>query len=164
MIRLYLASFALMGLFAVYSGCKQDVSTNNPGNVEAAVLKTGLDYDWGGLCCSSFPDSIVFYSISAEFRRDYSEERRSRLIGHMLTQVLALGEDVGLMRTILERAGCTTRGTCIAPTYAERAKYGGREAWIVQFTWGMEPGDFGHIKRAAIGVPELDTLAFVQCR
>ncbi len=159
--RLVLMFFT--ALLAAVSGCKQDVSTNDPGNVEATVVRTEADYDPVSFR-NSFPDTIAFATITAEFRREYSEERRSRLIEKMLTQVLSLGEDVSLMRTILERAGCMEKGYCIAPTYAERAKYGGREAWIIQFTWGMRYDDFGHYKRLVASVPELDTLYYERCK
>jgi hypothetical protein len=156
-------SSILLLLLLSFAGCKDHTSPNGDGNVEVTVKVSTTDYDQNTFR-QLFPDSISLHNISFAFNNNYSEERRNGLVVNMLVKVSARGEDAIIMDTMLTRAGCRTPGEYVLPTYAERAKYSGRKAWLVQFTYGLGVPTFGRYKCFAFSIPDLDTLNYVAAR
>ena len=158
----FVSSVLLLLLFP-FAGCNNHASQNGEDNVEVTVKVSTTDYNqdtFGQL----FPDSISLHNISFAFGNNYTEQRRTRLVVNMLAKVSALGEDIMIVDTILTRASCKTPGEYVLPTYAERAKYSGREAWLVQFTYGLGNPAFGRYKCFAFSIPDLDTLMYIAAR
>jgi hypothetical protein len=154
-------------LFVLTAGCRDLVEPstgdNGPGNVEATVKASTTDYNQDAFR-RLFPDSVSLQRISSAFTNNYTEQRKTTLVENMLTRVSALGEVPAVLDTIVTRAGCRTPGENILPTYAERAHYAGRDAWIVQFTYGLGVPTFGHYKCFAYSISNLDTLDYLGCR
>lgn len=145
------------------AGCSDINSPNGEDNVEVMVKVSTIDYDQNTFR-QLFHDSISLHNISIAFNKNYSEQRRTALIVNMLAKVSALREDAVIVDTILTRACCKTPGEYILPTYAERAEYNGKRAWLVQFTYGLSGPQFGRFKCFAFSIPELDTLNYIGAR
>jgi hypothetical protein len=157
----YLIFFLLL-LIPLY-GCKDDKITSPQSNAEVVVKVSGTDYNQNSFN-TLFPDTASLKYISTAYSNNYSEERRTKLINDMKSKVRALGEDVAVIENILTRAGCNMSGVYILPTYVEKAKYNGKDAWLVQFTYGLSSPDFGHFKCFALSIPDLDTLDYAACK
>ncbi len=161
--------FNAIVLFAIVlgAGCqdkKESISNPEPPlEVRATVIITEADYD-SSYFRRSHLDTASFNMIVREFNREYSDLRKSQLIDGVLTDVASLGENPELMRTLLERFTSDVETERVIPTYAERARYGGREAWLMEFTYSLGTGGFGHYLHYAFSIPELDTLYAVGCR
>jgi hypothetical protein len=153
---LLLVSFSL-------AGCSDITSPGGADDVEVTVKVSNTNYDQASFR-DLFPDSSSLRSISIAFNSNYSERRRTALVVNMLAKVSAMGEDVVIVDTILTRACCKTPGEYILPTYAERAEYNGKRAWLVQFTYGLSGPQFGRSKCFAFSIPNLDTLNYIGAR
>ena len=157
-------SIILLSLL-INNGCKEDKSTNTADNSTAIVVVKTSNTNYSQESIHRlFPDSASLAIISSAYSTNYSEERRAALIATMKKEVSELGEDVTVIDTILTRAGCNSSGEYILPTYAEKAKYNGIDAWLIQFTYGLGNSGFGHYKCYAFSVPSLDTLNYVGCK
>jgi len=150
-------------LFIILFGCKNDKITDPQNNAEVVVKISGIDYNQKSFR-TLFPDSSSLKNISTAYSSNYSEERRAKLIDNMKNKVSKLGEDVKVIESILSKTGCTVSGAYILPTYAEKAKYEGKDVWMVQFTYGLGNSGFGHYKCFAFSIPNLDTLNYLGCR
>ncbi len=131
--------------------------------VEVTVRVSTTNYDHESLR-KLFPDTVSLHNIASAFSKNYTEQRRTHLVDNMLARITALREDVSIMDKILTRAGCKNPGEYILPTYAERATFNGRDAWLVQFTYGLGVPSFGRYKCLAFSIPNLDTLYLFQTR
>jgi len=136
---------------------KDDITT------KPVVKKSSVNYSEESFNIS-FPDTNSLNSISKTYSNNFSEEKRNKLIEYIKSEVAKLGEDVNIIDNILSCTGCKISGEYLLPTYAERAKYEGEEAWIFQLTYGLGEPNFGHYKCFAFSIASLDTLAFKQCR
>lgn len=145
------------------SGCKDDKITSPQSNADVIVKLSGTDYNQNSFK-TLFPDTASLKNINTAYSNNYSEERKTELLSNMKIKVKELGEDVTVIEKILARAGCNMSGVYILPTYAEKAKYNGKDAWLVQFTYGLSSPDFGHFKCFALSIPDLDTLDYVGCK
>ncbi len=156
-------SIGLVFLFLFLSnGCKKDESTNTGDNfatsdVVVKVTNTNYSQDSFNLL---FPDIASLTMIRSAYSTNYSEERRATLVAAMKKKVSDLGEDTTIVETILTHAGCNSSGEYILPTYAEKAKYNGVNAWLIQFAYGLGNPGFGHYKCYALSLPSLDTLNY----
>ena len=165
-MRTTILSIGIFFLFLLLNnGCKEDNSTNiaNNSTADVVVKVSNTNYSQESFR-QLFPDSASLAIISSAYSTNYSEERRTALIATMKNKVSELGENVTVIDTILTRAGCNSSGEYILPTYAEKAKYNGVDAWLIQFTYGLSNSQFEHYKCYALSVPSLDTLNYVGCK
>lgn len=155
--------FIFILLLIILIGCKDDKITDPQNNAEVVVKKSNIDYNQNSFKIL-FPDSSSLKNISTAYSSNYSEERKAKLIENMKAKVSKLGEDVIIIESILSKAGCNIPGEYILPTYAEKAKYDGKDVWLVQFTYGLGNPGFGHFKCFAFSIPNLDTLNYFGCK
>jgi hypothetical protein len=157
----YLILFSF--LLILLSGCEENKITD-PQNVNGVIVKvSNTDYNLNSFR-AHFPDTTSLHNICTAYSNNYSEERKAELITNMKGKVAALGQDVTIIEQILTRTGCNTPGEYILPTYAEKAKYESKDAWLIQFTYGLGNSGFGHYKCFVFSIPNLDTLHYITCR
>ncbi|HPI38505.1 MAG TPA: hypothetical protein PK397_11235 [Ignavibacteriaceae bacterium] len=163
MKRQKIYSIIFIFLLFVPAGCNEDKITDQQSNARVVVKVSDTDYNQNNFT-TLFPDTSSFNSISRAYSNNYTEVRRAKLIENMKADILKLGEDATLIESILSKTGCSIRGEYILPTYAEKAKYEGKDAWLVQFIYGFGYPEFGHFKCFAFSVPDLDTLMYFGCK
>ncbi len=113
---------------------------------------------------ASFPDTVSWKQISSAYSKNYSEDLRKGLIDYMKFEVIMLGEDANKFDNIMSLTGCKTPGEFILPTYAEKAKYNDKDAWLVQLIIGYGGPGFGHFKCFVFDASNLDTLNYFGCK
>ncbi len=147
-------------------------STDPSGNSEEVVeeitakptvIITSTDYN-SELFRISFPKMELLQEIGAAYQKNYSNALKNQLIKYMTDKVDTLGQSVEIFNACMEVTGCKISNSVSLPTYAERAKYDGEDAWIIQLVWGVSPFDLGHYKCFAISMNSKDTLYFKRCR
>jgi hypothetical protein len=153
---------SLLFLLLVFvSGCAtESEDTINPRPV---VKKTSANYTRASFS-AAFPDTVSLRKMSEAYSNNFSEETRNKILDYMRGEVSKLGEDTNVFENILSRTGCKISGEYLLPTYAERAKYENREAWIFQLTYGLGESGFGHYKCFAFSTANNDTLVYISCR
>jgi hypothetical protein len=156
-------SFLLLLFFSILACNEKSTELSDEITAKPVVKKSIINYDQGSFI-SSFPDTISLDNISKAYSNNYSEELRSKILDYMKNEVNELGEDVNIFDSVLSRTGCKLSGEYLLPTYAERAKYENKEAWIFQLTYGLCEPNFGHYKCFVFSLANLDTLALKQCR
>jgi hypothetical protein len=127
------------------------------------VKKTSTNYTLQSFN-SSFPDTASLNCICRAYSNNYSEEMRNNILDYMKEEVDKLGEDINTFDRILSVTGCKNNTGYILPTYAEKAQYENREAWVFQITYGLNNSNLGHSKCFVFDAATLDTLTFKQCR
>lgn len=158
-----LSSLSVFIVFIIL-GCNEkstepkDVITAKPVVKKSSVNFTAQSFN------TLFPDSITLKNISTAYSNNYSEALWENLLEYMKGEVTKLGEDVTVFDNVLSQTRCKLSGEYLLPTYAERAKYEGKEVWLLQITYGLGEPNFAHYKCFAISVVNLDTLAYVGCR
>lgn len=157
--NIYLISLLFITFFFL-TACNDDTISESHYNPEVVVKVSNLNYDQPGFL-NLFPEIESLNNISTAFTSDYSEERKNRLLINMQIKVANWGQDVAVMDNILTATGCNTVGEYILPTYAERAKYNGQDAWLIQFTYALDTLVFGRFKCFAFSIPDLDTLCYL---
>ncbi len=151
-------------IFVLISGCK-----DNPTDpyeylpAKPVIKKTTYNYTAEKLR-ELFPDTASWNSMSRAYSNNYSEDIRTKINEYMKREVSRLGEEPQIIENILCYTGCREAGNYIMPVYAERARFEDKEAWIVQFTYGLGQPEFGHYKYLAYSLPNLDTLFYTSCR
>jgi hypothetical protein len=161
LLAYYLALFSF--LLILLCACEENKITD-PQNIDEVVVKvSNTDYNLNSFR-AHFPDSASLHNISTAYSNNYSEERKAGLISNMKSKVTALRQDVTIIEQILTKTGCNMPGKYILPTYAEKAKYEGKDAWLIQFTYGLGNPRFGHYMCFVFSIPNLDTLKYITCR
>ena len=127
------------------------------------VIKTSINYSEQSFT-ASFPDTASLNSISRAYTNNYTVELRKKILDYMKEEVSKLGENVNTFDRILSVTGCKDNVGYILPTYAEKAQYENREAWVFQITYGLNFSDLGHSKCFVFDAATLDTLTYIQCR
>jgi hypothetical protein len=146
-----------------FSGCHDLFSTEPPDVVDVVVKMSMTDYD-ATTFTHSFPDTSSLHAVASAFSSGYSEERRASLLARMLQRIAVLGEEPRFVDSILTRCDCRTPGTFVLPTYAERARFKGKDVWIVQFAVGYGGPGFGHYSCVVYSIPDLALLYHISCR
>jgi len=155
---------AVLTFLLFYSvGCNDLGPIDDADDVEVTVKVSTTNYDKQSLH-KLFPDTVSLHNIASAFSKNFTERRKTHLVDNMLARITALREDVSIMDKIVTRAGCKNPGEYVLPTYAERAAFNGRDAWLVQFTYGLGVPSFGRWKCLAYSIPDLDTLYLFQTR
>lgn len=131
--------------------------------VKPVVINSSINYNQDTFN-SSFPDTTSLNNISKTYSNNYSEELKIKILDYLKNKVIKLGEDANIIDSILSRTGFKLSGEYQLPTYAERAKYEDKDAWVFQVTYGIGAPNFGHYKCIVFSIENLDTLAFKQCR
>lgn len=131
--------------------------------VNPIVVKTSINYD-EQLFNSSFPQNDILNKISEAYKNHYSEKIKINLIDNVVIIVESLGENEETFLDCFELTGCFDANSISLPTYVEKAKFNGEDAWIIQLSWGVESSDLGHYKCFAIGINSKDTLCYAQCK
>lgn len=157
-------SNCLLILFLFVVACN-DKSTEPQDDITAkpVVKKTSVNYDKESFRLS-FPDTASLNNISKYYSNNFTEDKRNKIIEYIKGEVTKLGEDANLFDNILSITGCKLSGEYLLPTYAERAKYESKEAWIFQLTYGLGEPNFAHYKCFAFDIETLDTLAYEGCK
>ncbi len=156
--------FAATVLLCVISGCK-DASTGPQTSLTElpVVTKTSSDYTLESFE-RSFPHSEILTAMSKAYAHKCSDEVREALIDYMKKEAADLGEDASMFDALLTLSGCRDGEGLVLPTYAERARFNGQEAWIIQVAWGYDAADFGHFKCYAFGIANKELLATYGCK
>jgi hypothetical protein len=144
-------------------GCG-DNSTEPADNLtkKPVVKKSSTDYNYDSFR-DSFPDTSSLKRIGKAYAGIYSEEIKNELISYMKRKVKQIGEDENLFTECFGLTGCSGTASVSLPTYAEKAKYEGKEAWIIQLVWGIDPQDLSHYKCFAFETDKMDTLDYYRC-
>jgi len=129
-------------------------------SVKPVVKVTSNNYDQITFR-KTFPDTLSLNKISKAYSHSYSEQLRTSLIQYMESEIRRFGEDVVIFDSLMNITGCKTPGEYILPTYAEKTKYDSKDAWLIQFTYGLGKPVFGRWKCFAFSIPNLDTLAYI---
>jgi hypothetical protein len=131
--------------------------------VKPVVIKTSTDYN-SKLFRTSFPKMELLHEIGEAYQKSYSDNLKKQLISYMIEKADTLGESGEILNECIEVTGCKIESPVSLPTYAERAKYNGEDAWMIQLVWGASPFDLGHYKCFAISMVSKDTLYFKRCK
>ena len=160
---LLMISYIILFILSIQS-CK-DKSTDPYEDilVKPIVEKTSTDYT-PELFRSSFPKMELLHEIGEAYKNSYSEAVKNQLINYMKSQANKLGENSEIFNECMEVTGCNNSNSISLPSYAEKAKYEGKDVWIIQLVWGMMPSDLGHYKCFAISTDDKDTLDFKRCK
>lgn len=154
MKKLFLLPFIIILFFLVFS-CNDDEDIFVP---EVIVKISNTDYNESGFL-DLFPHQESLNQISSAFNNNYSEDRKN-ILTNMKIKVAALGEDAAIMNNILISMGCYDVGEYILPTYAERAKFNGRDVWLIQFTYALDTPVFVRVKCIAFSIPDIEELFY----
>ncbi|MCU7512332.1 MAG: hypothetical protein HF300_07230 [Ignavibacteria bacterium] len=160
-LSIFLASFS----FLSFTGCS-DSSTeaNDSIPVKPVVKVSNMNYSQDSFN-DFFPDTVSLKNIASAYSgNNYSEEVKKALNDYMRQQASILGEDSKTFDRIISLSGSSLTGEYVLPTYAERAKYNGQDAWIFQITYGLGSPTLGHFKCFVFGLEKLDTLHYVSCK
>ncbi|MGE5497134.1 MAG: hypothetical protein ACM3Q2_03650 [Syntrophothermus sp.] len=164
--RYYCLSIILTSLFILFfPGCSEkSTETDDIIPVKPVVKVSNTNYSKDNFN-TFFPDNASLKDIGAAYSGNkYSEEVKKALNDYMRRQVNVLGENSKTFEKIISLSGCSLTGEYILPTYAEKAKYKGQDAWIIQITYGLGAPDFGHFRCIVFGAEKLDTLNYISCK
>jgi hypothetical protein len=161
------SKIALRGVLLFLSflilACNDNITSSDEITAKPVVIKTNVNYDLQSFN-TAFPDTVSLNNISRAYSNNYTEELRNKILDYMKEEVSRLGENVNTFDRILSATGCRDNVGYILPTYAEKAQYENREAWVFQITYGLNFSDFGHSKCFVFDAATLDTLTYKQCR
>lgn len=143
-------------LLCLLCSCNNDEDIFIP---EVIVKISYTNYDQTSFL-NLFPHQESLNQISSAFTNNYSEERKNELLNNMKAKVAVLREDVGIIENILTIMGCNNVGAYVLPTYAERAKFNGQEAWLIQFTYALDTPVFGRVRCIAFSIPDIEELFY----
>ena len=132
-------------------------------DADVIVTVSAKDYDATSFK-QLFPETTSHKIIASAFSANYSDERRTNLSKRMLARIAVLGENPRFVDSILTRHGCRESGAFILPTYAERARFNGKDVWLVQFIYGLGVPSFSHYACYAYSIPDLEQLYYIGCR
>lgn len=166
--RIFLIFTIFVGL--IDSQCSRDFSVE-PDSAEQLdnlaakpiIKKSSVNYSRATFRII-FPDTAYLNNINRAYSDNYSEDLRNRLVEYMKGEVKKIGEDEYVFDNLLSKTGCKQVGAYLLPVYAERAKFEAQKAWIFQMTYGLGGPNFGHFRRFAFGLANLDTLAYLSCK
>lgn len=132
--------------------------------IKPVVKVTQNDYDKNSFM-KSFPDTVSLNLIATAYSNNYYSENIKTLLNcYMQEQVKKLGQDVKIFEKIQTLSGCNVANEYILPTYAEKAKYNGKDVWIIQVAYGLSSPALAHFKCYAFGIEKLDMLDYFGCK
>ncbi|MGE5351289.1 MAG: hypothetical protein ACM3P0_04345 [Acidobacteriota bacterium] len=160
-LSIFLVSFSILSS----AGCSdKSTEANDFIPVKPVVKVSNMNYSQDSFN-DSFPDTVSLNNIATAYSgNNYSEEVKKALNDYMRRQVRILGEDTEKFDRIISLSGCSITGEYVLPTYAEKAKYKGQDAWIFQITYGLGNPSLGHFKCFVFGLERLDTLDYIACK
>lgn len=161
----YLSIFFASFFILAFTGCSEKpTAADDFIPVKPVVKVSNVNYSQDSFN-DSFPDTLSLKNIATAYSGNkYSEEVKKALHDYMRRQVNILGEDLKTFDRIISLSGSSITGEYVLPTYAEKAKYKGQDAWIFQITYGLGGPGFGHFKCFVFGLEKLDTLHYVSCK
>lgn len=166
LLRLCL-SIAFILLF--FTGCSDDDKNNNPVgpagelSAEPVVKSTTTNYTEAAFR-TLFPEYATLSSFGNAYNGKYSDALKSAIISNIDAKAAALGLNTAILDSCISATGCMRSGEVALPSYVEKARYSGKDAWLIQIVWGTSASDFGHYKCYAIDSATLDTLDFIRCK
>ena len=152
-----LCILAILISTALFCGCGKD----NPTAPEAAitvtpVLKiTNTDYQ----STANFVDTTSFNNLRNAYKNRYTDGLKKDIFNHMLTQVAQSGQDTSSYEKCLNATKLPFSTGKFLLSYAEKAKYKGRNVWIFQSIYGFAPNEPYGYEIVFIDAVSLETIS-----
>jgi len=160
--KIALITFSILFFFFIISCNDNSTEPKDEITIKPIVIKSSINYNKDSFR-TSFPDLDLNKNIADAYKDKYSQEIKAQMIDYMKNQVKMLGENEDTFIKCMDLTGCKDINSISLPTYAEKAKYDGEDAWIIQLIWASRPENIGHYKCFAIGINQIDTLDFIRC-
>jgi|GEM_PF-3338197 hypothetical protein len=152
-----LCMLAIIISTALFCGCGKDNATEPNVVITAApVLNiTNTDYQ----STDNFVDTTSFINLRNAYKNRYTDELKKDIFNHMLTQVAQSGQDTSCYKKCLNATKLPFSTGKFLLSYAEKAKYKGRNVWIFQSIYGFDPGEPYGYEIIFIDAVSLETIS-----
>jgi hypothetical protein len=157
-----LCMLAIIISTALFCGCGKDNATAPEVAITVTpVLKiTNTDYT----SSANIGDTASVNHLTKAYESCYSDELKMDIFNYMHTQVALSGQDISSYEKCLNATGLPFSTEMLLLCYVEKAKYKGRDAWIIQNIKGFGPSRFLGYKVFVMDAVNADTLCWTQTK
>ena len=160
-----------LAVWAVLLSCEKHANPvgmdpNTGLAVPPVVQMTNSDYDGDGMF-RAFWDTDAWKAFSKAYNGKYSDGLRDSVIAEMRHLAQKLWLDPDRLESCIRATGEIRQdGLAVLPCLAERARFLGKDVWIVVFVWGMRslPTDMVHVRYYAVDLHAREVLHFKTCK